>query len=258
MSKLPKLPDLPNFEEVGESDEFVPSDEIEFEEDLEYDDTEYEEDFGDYEDYEDDYEGDEELLSFLPPADVEEVPIPEEDLDEFDQHMDDFSNEIDEEGVKNFFKGLSSKFSRKPKHNKSNKIKKKSKKGPIVVSVITLLIIVLAGAFAFIKLSSQYAHLNDVELEVTSDNNHVELYDFRIENDILNARVKNIGDMSAEFVIDLNVTTRGKLPIDDETFLCTSEIVVLDLDGTDNVSFTCMKNMPEDGIKVSAKLEDLD
>lgn len=279
MPDIDELPEMPALDELGDDYETETSDsEEEYEEEIdeEYEDEEYEEDFDeeDFGEYEEDYEGDGELLSFLPPADVDEVPVPEEVEEELQEIEEDEeveetepqkkrderdSNELDEEKVKEFFNNIKNKITGGKSKGKSTKINKGKKRIPsqVLGLIITIaIILVMIGGFLAFR-DSQYKPLNEITHELKSDRNHVELYDFKQKGDILIAKAKNLGDMSAELFIDLTIEEQGPNPIKSgKEITCSSEIVGISVDDVSDISFKCSENI-EGNVRVDARAEDL-
>lgn len=293
LPEIPDLPDLPSLdgldlpeidgefevveqEDANEVDDFEEEYEEQIEEEYEEDEIEEyedEENFDEenFEEYEEDYEGDGELLSFLPPADVDEVPVPEEVEEEFEEYNDSEeqeiqsesepsdSNEIDEEKIKEFFTNLKNKIFKGSNESKTkiHKGKKEIPSDKLGIGITILVIIgMVIGLIVFSK--SFYKPITSLNKEVSSDSNKIEVSTISYEDDILITKVKNIGDMSAEFTMDLELATQGKIPfISGDSVTCQSGIVVLDLDEEQEVTLTCEHIIPDKDVRVSIDIDDL-
>ena len=245
---LPELPDLPplddsqefedGFEEHEEiTDEAIEEDFVQVEDDFEED---FEEDFEDYYDH-----YDEQLLSFLPPVNVDEVDLSDEDIDELEKQIDDENpngKELDDEAVKEFFVNLKNKIF-KPK-SKSAKQTSKSKLSiskvlKPLLGLIPLIAIIFGAIFI---LGRGFTTLDELTIEAKQDETSIILSDFVSDEEALNVKITNDSDSSIELFLDLKLVEQSLNPFNSNEVECMSDFIGLEVNEESTLSFNCKVN----------------
>lgn len=237
-----------DFEDGGEDDE----DFVDLNEEDDLDDEEFDED--DEEDLEENFS----FLPTvnLEDEDEEEYEEYEESSDEEDSN-DSKDNEgfkeLDDESVKEFFNNLKSKILGMIKKNKdkdepveksspSGKINKKPSIKKVVPSIkkvvngknLTYLLISAAViaiiVFLFSLIGSRYKPLSELSAEASEENTEIILQDFRKDDELVRFDVINQGDMSADFFMEAEFTESTGL-FSSESYSCRSDIIALETHG---------------------------
>jgi len=206
--------------------------------------------------------------SFLPVVEFDEEEdfeqlLPEVSLDnkkeigKVDRKQNQGFKEINDELIKELFNKIKNKLFSNNKNIKKGKPSKKAKitknknkfnivrfiKSKIIIYSITVIIFIALIIFAFKFNIMTYKPLNELSFKLKQNDIKIKLDEFNYDDNKIMFKISNDGEMPANFF--MNVNFKYKSGLNNEEFVCESDILMLDYNDKINEFLYC-DNFEED------------